>query len=100
MSQGAHLGSPSSLNKHHRTKSSPEQLSTTMISPAEASRLLIASESMKDLSPPRHGRHSGIDLDDPPHITPPGTPPPPYPLPSSNNSTTSGLSDVSLKKNY
>ncbi|XP_043471753.1 rho guanine nucleotide exchange factor 11 isoform X2 [Leptopilina heterotoma] len=92
LSQGAHLGSPSSLNKHHRTKSSPEQLSTTMISPAEASRLLIASESMKDLSPPRHGRHSGIDLDDPPHITPPGTPPPPYP-PSSNNSISSGLND-------
>ncbi|XP_051166448.1 rho guanine nucleotide exchange factor 11 isoform X3 [Leptopilina boulardi] len=93
LSQGAHLGSPSSLNKHHRTKSSPEQLSTTMISPAEASRLLIASESMKDLSPPRHGRHSGIDLDDPPHITPPGTPPPPYPIPNSNNLTSSGLND-------
>ncbi|XP_033211602.1 rho guanine nucleotide exchange factor 12 isoform X2 [Belonocnema kinseyi] len=93
LSQGANLGSPSSLNKHQRTKSSPEQLGTTMISPAEASRRLIASESMKDLSPPRHGRHSGIDLDDPPHITPPGTPPPPYPTPSSNNSTSSGLND-------
>ncbi|XP_074095470.1 rho guanine nucleotide exchange factor 2 isoform X4 [Cotesia typhae] len=85
-SQDAHLGSPNSLNKHQRTKSSPEQLSTTMISPSEASRLLIASESMNDLSPSRHhlghGRLSGIDLDDPIHITPPGTPPPPYPQPS------------------
>ena len=89
------MGSPSFLNKHQRTKSSPEQLETTMISPAEASRRLIASESMKDLSPPRQGRHSGIDLDDPPHITPPGTPPPPYPTTSSNNSASSGLNDVS-----
>lgn len=41
---------------------------------------------MNDLSPSRHhlghGRLSGIDLDDPIHITPPGTPPPPYPQPS------------------
>ncbi|XP_057324420.1 rho guanine nucleotide exchange factor 12 isoform X3 [Microplitis mediator] len=89
-SQDAHLGSPNSLNKHQRTKSSPEQLGSTMISPSEASRLLIASESMNDLSPSRHlhqghGRLSGIDLDDPIHITPPGTPPPPYPLPSPGN---------------
>ncbi|XP_053593711.1 rho guanine nucleotide exchange factor 11 isoform X3 [Microplitis demolitor] len=89
-SQDAHLGSPNSLNKHQRTKSSPEQLGSTMISPSEASRLLIASESMNDLSPSRHlhqghGRLSGIDLDDPIHITPPGTPPPPYPQPSPGN---------------
>lgn len=43
---------------------------------------MIASESLSDLSPPHPGRHSGIDLDDPIHITPPGTPPPPYPQPS------------------
>lgn len=101
LSQGANLGSSGSLNKHQRTKSSPEQLSTTMISPSEASRRLIASESMNDLSPPRHpGRHSSsIDLDDPVHVTPPGTPPPPYPQPSPANETSSStINDVSSKK--
>ncbi|KAK0168905.1 hypothetical protein PV327_002662 [Microctonus hyperodae] len=96
-SQGSNLGSPNSLNKHQRTKSSPEQLGTTIISPSEASRLLIASESMNDLSPPRHGRHSGIDLDDPTvHITPPGTPPPPYPQPSPGNDISSSTLNESL----
>ncbi|CAL7948274.1 unnamed protein product [Xylocopa violacea] len=88
-SQGANLGSSNSLNKHQRTKSSPEQLGTTTISPSEASRRLIASESMNDLSPPRHVRHSDIDIDDLPHITPPGTPPPPYPVASPGNDTSS-----------
>ncbi|XP_043278903.1 rho guanine nucleotide exchange factor 11 isoform X2 [Venturia canescens] len=95
LSQGANLGSSGSLNKHQRTKSSPEQLSTTIISPSEASRRLIASESMNDLSPPRHpGRHSSsIDLDDPVHVTPPGTPPPPYPQPSPANESSSTIND-------
>ncbi|XP_046628149.1 rho guanine nucleotide exchange factor 11 isoform X2 [Neodiprion virginianus] len=87
-SQGANLGS-AALNKHQRTKSSPEQLDKTYLpalSPAEASRRLIASESMNDLSRSKFGRHSGIDLDDPPRITPPGTPPPPYPQSSGSTS--------------
>ncbi|XP_031788329.1 rho guanine nucleotide exchange factor 12 isoform X2 [Nasonia vitripennis] len=87
-SQGANLGSSS---KHQRTKSSPEQLG--IVSPAEASRRLIASESMNELSPgSRPGRHSGIDLDDPTgasHRTPPGTPPPPYPAPMLGDSCSS-----------
>ncbi|CAK9805241.1 Rho guanine nucleotide exchange factor 12 [Anthophora quadrimaculata] len=89
LSQGANLGSSNSLNKHQRTKSSPEQLGTTTISPSDASRRLIASESMNDLSPPRHVRHSDIDIDELTHITPPGTPPPPYPVASPGNDTSS-----------
>lgn len=86
------------LNKHQRTKSSPEQLGS--VSPAEASRRLIASESMSELAgqPPRPGtRHSGIDLDDPTqgHRTPPGTPPPPYPAPSLADLSCSSLNEVS-----
>lgn len=98
-SQGANLGSSNSLNKHQRTKSSPEQLGTTTISPSEASRRLIASESMNDLSPPRHVRHSDIDIDELPHITPPGTPPPPYPTASPGNDTTnSTINDTLLNE--
>ncbi|XP_017884357.1 rho guanine nucleotide exchange factor 11 isoform X3 [Ceratina calcarata] len=97
LSQGANLGSSNSLNKHQRTKSSPEQLGTTTISPSEASRRLIASESMHDLSPPRHIRHSDIDIDELPHITPPGTPPPPYPVASPGNDTSnSTMNDTIL----
>ncbi|XP_029169695.1 rho guanine nucleotide exchange factor 12 isoform X3 [Nylanderia fulva] len=80
-SQDANLSASNALTKHQRTKSSPEQLGTTAISPSEASRRLIASESMNDLSPPRHLRHNDIDINELPHITPPGTPPPPYPAP-------------------
>ncbi|KAF7394080.1 hypothetical protein HZH68_010899 [Vespula germanica] len=92
-SQGANLGSSNSLNKHQRTKSSPEQLGASMISPAEASRRLIASESACDLSPTRHARHNDVEVEDLPHITPPGTPPPPYPTPSPGNDTSSSLND-------
>ncbi|XP_029032097.2 rho guanine nucleotide exchange factor 11 isoform X2 [Osmia bicornis bicornis] len=99
LSQGANLGSSNSLNKHQRTKSSPEQLGTTSISPSEASRRLIASESMNDLSPPRHVRHSDIDIDELPHITPPGTPPPPYPVASPGNDTSnSTINDTTLNE--
>ncbi|XP_033196749.1 rho guanine nucleotide exchange factor 2 isoform X2 [Bombus vancouverensis nearcticus] len=99
LSQGANLGSSNSLNKHQRTKSSPEQLGTTTISPSEASRRLIASESMNDLSPPRHVRHSDIDIDELPHITPPGTPPPPYPVASPGNDTSSStINDTILNE--
>ncbi|KAK1135778.1 hypothetical protein K0M31_000352 [Melipona bicolor] len=99
LSQGANLGSSNSLNKHQRTKSSPEQLGTTSISPSEASRRLIASESMNDLSPPRHVRHSDIDIDELPHITPPGTPPPPYPVASPGNDTSgSTINDTMLNE--
>ncbi|XP_077272585.1 rho guanine nucleotide exchange factor 2 isoform X2 [Temnothorax americanus] len=80
-SQDINLSASNVLNKHQRTKSSPEQLGTTAISPSEASRRLIASESMNDLLPPRHVRHNDIDINELPHVTPPGTPPPPYPAP-------------------
>ncbi|XP_025265216.1 rho guanine nucleotide exchange factor 12 isoform X5 [Camponotus floridanus] len=80
-SQDANLSASNALTKHQRTKSSPEQLGTTAISPSEASRRLIASESMNDLSPPRHFRHNDIDVNELQRITPPGTPPPPYPAP-------------------
>ncbi|XP_017794853.1 PREDICTED: rho guanine nucleotide exchange factor 11 isoform X2 [Habropoda laboriosa] len=99
LSQGANLGSSNSLNKHQRTKSSPEQLGTTTISPSDASRRLIASESMNDLSPPRHVRHSDIDIDELTHITPPGTPPPPYPVASPGNDTSSStINDMILNE--
>nr|XP_050855300.1 uncharacterized protein LOC127066076 isoform X3 [Vespula vulgaris] len=97
-SQGANLGSSNSLNKHQRTKSSPEQLGASMISPAEASRRLIASESACDLSPTRHARHNDVEVEDLPHITPPGTPPPPYPTPSPGNDTSSSLNDTLLNE--
>ncbi|XP_011332497.1 rho guanine nucleotide exchange factor 12 isoform X2 [Ooceraea biroi] len=80
-SQDANLSASNALNKHQRTKSSPEQLGTAAMSPSEASRRLIASESMNDLSPPRHVRHGDIDINELPRVTPPGTPPPPYPAP-------------------
>ncbi|KYQ46909.1 Rho guanine nucleotide exchange factor 12 [Trachymyrmex zeteki] len=80
-SQDANLNASNALSKHQRTKSSPEQLGITAISPSEASKRLIASESMNDLLPPRHVRHNDIDINELPCITPPGTPPPPYPAP-------------------
>ncbi|KAI4470985.1 rho guanine nucleotide exchange factor 2 isoform d [Holotrichia oblita] len=54
---------------HHRTKSSPESL--LLLSPSEASKRLIASESMSDMRPLHYDTTA----------TPPGTPPPPYPSP-------------------
>ncbi|XP_018377346.1 PREDICTED: rho guanine nucleotide exchange factor 12 isoform X4 [Trachymyrmex cornetzi] len=80
-SQDVNLNASNALSKHQRTKSSPEQLGITAISPSEASKRLIASESMNDLLPPRHVRHNDIDINELPRITPPGTPPPPYPAP-------------------
>ncbi|XP_012059743.1 PREDICTED: rho guanine nucleotide exchange factor 11 [Atta cephalotes] len=80
-SQDVNLNASNALSKHQRTKSSPEQLGITAISPSEASKHLIASESMNDLLPPRHVRHNDIDINELPRITPPGTPPPPYPAP-------------------
>ncbi|XP_018052535.1 PREDICTED: rho guanine nucleotide exchange factor 11 isoform X1 [Atta colombica] len=80
-SQDVNLNASNALSKHQRTKSSPEQLGITAISPSEASKRLIASESMNDLLPPRHVRHNDIDINELSRITPPGTPPPPYPAP-------------------
>ncbi|XP_032676783.1 uncharacterized protein LOC116846699 isoform X4 [Odontomachus brunneus] len=79
-SQDINLSASNAVAKHQRTKSSPEQLGTTAMSPSEASRRLIASESMSDLSPPKHVGHNDIDIKELSHITPPGTPPPPYPV--------------------
>ncbi|XP_039306176.1 rho guanine nucleotide exchange factor 11 isoform X2 [Solenopsis invicta] len=81
LSQDANLSASNALSKHQRTKSSPEQLGTTAMSPSEASRRLIASESMNDLLPPRHVEHNDIDINELSRVTPPGTPPPPYPAP-------------------
>ncbi|EFN60559.1 hypothetical protein EAG_01811 [Camponotus floridanus] len=80
-SQDANLSASNVLTKHQRTKSSPEQLRTTVIFPLEASRRLIAFKLMNDLSPPRHFRHNDIEINELPHITPPGTPSPSYPAP-------------------
>ncbi|XP_049818465.1 rho guanine nucleotide exchange factor 12 isoform X2 [Aethina tumida] len=66
---------------HHRTKSSPESLLT--LSGAEASKKLIASESMNDLT---GGAWERAD-------TPPGTPPPPYPSPLPGRRTTDKTTD-------
>ncbi|XP_036143967.1 rho guanine nucleotide exchange factor 11 isoform X2 [Monomorium pharaonis] len=81
LSQDANLSASNAFNKHQRTKSSPEQLGTTAMSPSEDSRSLIAYESMNDLLPPRHDGHNDIDTNELPRVTPPGTPPPPYPAP-------------------
>ncbi|GLG94480.1 Uncharacterized protein GBIM_01690 [Gryllus bimaculatus] len=69
----------SSLHTHHRTKSSPDPLNMQNLSPSEASKRLIASESMSDLSygSKRTRSSGGFDMDSP-RVTPPGTPPPPY----------------------
>lgn len=69
----------SALHTHHRTKSSPDPLNTQTMSLAEASKRLIASESLSDLSygPKRVKAGSTWDVDSP-RVTPPGTPPPPY----------------------
>lgn len=73
---------------HHRTKSSPESL--LGLNGAEASKRLIASESLNDLSRP-----DGWDG----AVTPPGTPPPPYPSPHSgrkdrNSNNTDGEAEI------
>lgn len=91
------MSASNALTKHQRTKSSPEQLGTTTISPSEASRRLIASESMNDLLPPRHIRHNDVDMNELPRITPPGTPPPPYPAPILGQDIfSSTLNDVNI----
>lgn len=86
-SPGSNLDSPSSspsssLNKHQRAKSSPEQLgnSPVVLSPSEASRRLILSESMNDLS---------TLSSSPP---PPLLPPPLQPTPSSSTLASSSSS--------
>lgn len=50
-----------------------------------ASKRLIASESMSELHFAKRAR-GGVAWDvDSPHVTPPGTPPPPYPAPTSED---------------
>lgn len=64
-----------------------------------ASKRLIASESMSELHFAKRAR-GGVAWDvDSPHVTPPGTPPPPYPAPTSedqadNNSSRGEVSVV------
>lgn len=66
---------------HHRTKSNPDPLGTQThthnASMAEASKRLIASESMQDLYKRTKNHPSSCDVDSP-HESPSGTPPPPY----------------------
>lgn len=75
---------------HHRTKSSPESL--LLLSPAEASKRLIASESMSDIRPLHYDTTA----------TPPGTPPPPYPSPVTcrklpdNNRSSANTEEVDI----
>ncbi|XP_034243741.1 rho guanine nucleotide exchange factor 12-like, partial [Thrips palmi] len=68
-------GSQSTVQTHHRAKSSPDPLNNHS-SNAEASKRLIVSESLSDLSNSKRSK-AGWDLDSP-RVTPPGTPPPPY----------------------
>lgn len=68
----------STNHTHHRTKSSSEHL---LLSPAEASKRLIASESMSEL-------RSYYNTT----ATPPGTPPPPYPSPVACRKSSDGNS--------
>lgn len=53
---------------------------------------------MSDLSPLRHVGHDDInDINELPHITPPGTPPPPYPAPAlGHDIVSSTLNDVNI----
>ncbi|KAK3923698.1 Rho guanine nucleotide exchange factor 12, partial [Frankliniella fusca] len=67
-------GSQGTVHTHHRAKSSPDPLNNHCAN-AEASKRLIVSESLSDLSNAK--RSKGWDLDSP-RVTPPGTPPPPY----------------------
>lgn len=80
---------PAVNHTHHRTKSSPDPL-TIMSAAGEASRRLIASESLNDLSRPVEGAWETA-------ATPPGTPPPPYPSPLANkkhgSNRNSGIDD-------
>ncbi|XP_069677128.1 rho guanine nucleotide exchange factor 12 isoform X3 [Periplaneta americana] len=77
----------SALHTHHRTKSSPDPLNMQNMSLAEASKRLIASESMSDLSfGPKRVKGGGTWDVDSPRVTPPGTPPPPYGSSSAANS--------------
>lgn len=66
---------------HHRTKSNPDpsgsQTHTHNASMAEASKRLIASESMQDLYKRTKNHPGSCDVDSP-HESPSGTPPPPY----------------------
>uniref|UniRef100_A0A8D9EQ02 Rho guanine nucleotide exchange factor 12 n=1 Tax=Cacopsylla melanoneura TaxID=428564 RepID=A0A8D9EQ02_9HEMI len=74
--------SPSKPSPHHqRTQSSPDQMNSLNISP-EGHKRLPSSESLQDLSHKRCRSTGGGEIATPsPHITPPGTPPPPYPAP-------------------
>ncbi|KAG8266959.1 Rho guanyl-nucleotide exchange factor activity protein [Homalodisca vitripennis] len=71
---------------HHRTKSNPDTMSAHNLSLAEASKRLIASESMSELRKARGGVAWDVDS---PRVTPPGTPPPPY-----GGGTTSAVEDL------
>ncbi|XP_071053113.1 rho guanine nucleotide exchange factor 11 isoform X2 [Onthophagus taurus] len=78
-------------HSHHRTKSSPDSL--LMMTPAEASRRLIASESMSDIRPAGYGQNA----------TPPGTPPPPYPNASPEVARRQSLNkdlDMDISEDY
>ncbi|KAF6215351.1 hypothetical protein GE061_010103 [Apolygus lucorum] len=72
-------GANHQVHSHQRTKSSPDNM-TANSSLAEASKRLIASESMSELSMSKRSR-GGVawEVDRPTSpSTPPGTPPPPY----------------------
>ena len=66
---------------HHRTKSNPDPLGSQTpmhnMTPIEACKRLIASESLQDIYK-RSKSHPGACDVDSPHESPSGTPPPPY----------------------
>ncbi|XP_073986570.1 rho guanine nucleotide exchange factor 2 isoform X3 [Rhodnius prolixus] len=85
--------SPQIHHTHHRTKSSPDTLNTNL-SLAEASKRLIASESMSELSFAKRCRGGeSWEVDSPRMMTPPGTPPPPYVSSASLDDTYSHIPD-------
>lgn len=77
-----------SNHTHHRTKSSPDPLS--IVSAAEASRRLIASESLNDLSRTNNENWES-------NATPPGTPPPPYPSPLAHKKNISNRNSANTE---
>uniref|UniRef100_A0A1B6C0U4 Rho guanine nucleotide exchange factor 12 n=1 Tax=Clastoptera arizonana TaxID=38151 RepID=A0A1B6C0U4_9HEMI len=73
-----HASPAGQVHTHHRTKSNPDSLHPHNLSLVEASKRLIASESMSELNFTKRSK-GGVAWDvDSPRITPPGTPPPPY----------------------
>ncbi|XP_014249554.1 rho guanine nucleotide exchange factor 11 isoform X3 [Cimex lectularius] len=94
-----YMGASPQIHTHQRTKSSPDTLQSNM-SLAEATKRLIASESMSELTSPKRSK-GGLawEVETPRRATtPPGTPPPPYPTGQSPDDTYSHITDDDLPR--